>query len=104
MLFITVVLSACFDDKGNYDYHEINELHINRIARGVADEIPKCGYFRATSGIEATADDGSMPDRYSFKWEAVSEPKVGDIQTTSYVIGEEKNLNYLWSFRMASTT
>ena len=24
MLFITVVLSACFDDKGNYDYHEIN--------------------------------------------------------------------------------
>ena len=21
-------LSACFDDKGNYDYHEINELQI----------------------------------------------------------------------------
>lgn len=37
---------------------------------------------------------GSMPDRYSFKWEAVSQPKVGDIQTTSYVIGEERDLNY----------
>ena len=30
-LFITMVLSACFDDKGNYDYHPINEVKISGI-------------------------------------------------------------------------
>lgn len=37
--------------------------------------------LRATPVIEATADDGSMPDRYSFKWEAVSQLEAGEIQT-----------------------
>lgn len=27
-VFIAITISACFDDKGNYDYHEINELQI----------------------------------------------------------------------------
>ena len=94
MLFITVVLSACFDDKGNYDYHEINELHITGLPEELQVKYRNVDTLRATPVIEATADDGSMPDRYSFKWEAVSELKAGETQTTSYLIGEEENLSY----------
>ena len=93
-LFITVVLSACFDDKGNYDYHEINELHITGLPEELQVKYRNVDTLRATPVIEATADDGSMPDRYSFKWEAVSELKAGETQTTSYLIGEEENLSY----------
>ena len=28
LLFTMVTLSACYDDKGNYDYKDINELEI----------------------------------------------------------------------------
>ena len=93
-LFITVVLSACFDDKGNYDYHEINELQITGLPEELQVKYRNVDTLRATPVIEATADDGSMPDRYSFKWEAVSELKAGETQTTSYLIGEEENLSY----------
>lgn len=30
-LFITLLLPACYDDMGNYDYHEINELEVDSI-------------------------------------------------------------------------
>lgn len=93
-LFIMMVLSACFDDKGNYDYREINELHITGLPEELQVKYRNVDTLRATPIIEATADDGSMPDRYSFKWEAVSELKTGETQTTSYLLGEEEKLNY----------
>ena len=93
-IFMAVVVSGCFDDKGNYDYHEINELQVTGLPGEMQMKYRNVDTLRVTPGIEATADDGSMPDRYSFKWKAVSQPKVGDIQTTSYVIGEERDLNY----------
>lgn len=93
-LFITMVLSACFDDKGNYDYREINELSITGLPEELQVKYRNVDTLRATPVIEATADDGSMPDRYSFKWEAVSELKTGETQTTSYLLGEEEKLNY----------
>ena len=30
-LFIALLLPACYDDLGNYDYHEINELEVDSI-------------------------------------------------------------------------
>lgn len=93
-VFIAITISACFDDKGNYDYHEINELQITGLPTELQVKYRNADTLRATPVIEATADDGSMPDRYSFKWEAVSQLEAGEIQTTSYIIGEEQNLNY----------
>lgn len=93
-IFMTVVVLGCFDDKGNYDYHEINELQITGLPTEMQMKYRNADTLRVTPVIEATADDGSMPDRYSFKWEAVSQLKVGETQTTSYVIGEERELNY----------
>ena len=55
MLFITVVLSACFDDKGNYDYHEINELHITGLPEELQVKYRNVDTLRATPVIEATA-------------------------------------------------
>lgn len=93
-IFMTVVVLGCFDDKGNYDYHEINELQITGLPTEMQMKYRNADTLRVTPVIEATADDGSMSDRYSFKWEAVSQLKVGETQTTSYVIGEERELNY----------
>lgn len=93
-IFITVAFSACFDDKGNYDYHEINELQVTGLPVEKQIKYRNADTLRATPEIIATADDGSRTDRYSFKWEAVTKLKAGDVQTTSYTIGEERNLSY----------
>lgn len=47
-LFITVVLSACFDDKGNYDYHEINELQITGLPEELQVKYRNVDTLRAT--------------------------------------------------------
>lgn len=41
-IFMAVVVSGCFDDKGNYDYHEINELQVTGLPGEMQMKISKC--------------------------------------------------------------
>lgn len=67
-----VLLStACFDDKGNYDYVEINELSVSGF--GNMDTIYHLLYqvdtLRIYPTISGTQDSLAADDNYEFRWE-----------------------------------
>ena len=50
-VFIAITISACFDDKGNYDYHEINELQITGLPTELQVKYRNADTLRATPDI-----------------------------------------------------
>lgn len=51
-LLIVLLLPACYDDLGNYDYHEINELEVDSI-----HPLYKRGYRRQPLYLSDTERD-----------------------------------------------
>lgn len=68
LLFVVAILSACYDDKGNYDYKDINELEIT------LDKDDGEGFYKVTLGdvleiepkFNLEIDENST--RYSYEW------------------------------------
>lgn len=97
-----LLLFSCYDDKGSYDYHEINEISIanwpdNGYTYLYLDTLritPQVGVYDTTSSepyIAFTLDDGN-PDRYEYIWE-VEETNVSYTETAYRgVVGTERNL------------
>ena len=96
------LLFSCYDDKGSYDYHEINEISIanwpdNGYTYLYLDTLritPQVGVYDTTSTepyIAFTLDDGN-PNRYEYIWE-VEETNISYTETPYRgVIGTERNL------------
>lgn len=85
-LFAGILLaSSCADDKGNYDYSDLNNITID----GISKDITALSY----SNLEITpVFKNFIPaeDQFDFEWKAIQ--MSGDRETE--VIGTEKNLNY----------
>jgi len=82
-----LILTSCFDDLGNYDYREINEVSILGVDDSYRVEYPD-GLLKIEPELESSLNDFSS-DRYSFEWKAVQSSPGTD----SYIIGTEKILN-----------
>ena len=85
---------SCYDDKGNYDYKEVNELNISGIDDKVYYErIAFVDTLKLTPEIQSPWY-GNNTERYEFTWKLIpssaNTDKDGD--TISYVISKEKNL------------
>lgn len=79
ILLIGVVLAACYEDKGNYDYHEINQLTVDQI-----DSIYSRDQFDTLfihPELKGTQYDEE--DRFSYEWWINGE-----------VVSQDKNLAY----------
>lgn len=99
---LNMLLFSCYDDKGSYDYHEINEISISEWPDGgytllYLDTLritPQVGVYDSTSTepyIAFTMDDGN-PERYEYSWE-VEQTNVSYTETAyEAVIGTERNL------------
>ena len=71
-IFLLLCLSSilwisCYDDKGNYDYHEINKIE------GVTDGLDSVIYIRQFDTLRCTPTFAgtfySDPEAYSYEWE-----------------------------------
>lgn len=77
--FSVVFLTACYDDKGNYDYKDIDEIKIS---------FDGDGYYSKTFGevleLKPTfnIDLSQTPDRYSYLWKLNDETREGWNQPT----------------------
>ena len=80
ILVATATIVGCYDDKGNYDYHDINEVSIKGVPENV--EIDRYATLRITPDIEATIG-GNDPEKYTYEW------KIG-----KKVLSTSKDLNY----------
>lgn len=86
-ILLGVMLAACYDDKGSYDYHDINEIRIEGIA----------GSYNASMGVSTLEIDpkvtmtiGDPEDtlRFAYEWRATIP------YDTSWIIGTRRILKY----------
>lgn len=80
LLTATLVFSACYKDKGNYDYNDINEAQIE----GIADEytVALGEQFAITPVLKFSMDAGNDSSKYSYEWIALRRDGVlpGDVR------------------------
>lgn len=82
------VLTACVEEKGNYDYHELTGVQV----ADVADELSVLTNERLQ--ITPTLTPDNLPeDQYSFEWKVITQDDVEN--ETETVIGTTRNLDYL---------
>lgn len=86
-LFTCILLgTSCADDKGNYDYKELEDVAISGIAQDIS--------VLAFSDLNITPTFGQFDpseNEYEFEWKTI---QIGGEQDV-HVIGTTKNLNYL---------
>lgn len=82
-----LILTSCFDDLGDYDYKDINEVEIEGLDDYYRVDYPD-GVLQIDPELESSFNDMS-PDRYSYEWKAVQSTPI----TASFIIGTEKTLN-----------
>lgn len=70
-LFILLLIPglwSCFDDKGNYDYHEINELTVKEYGDSTYYVLYLADTLRVEPKLEGTLDPDASDGRYEFRW------------------------------------
>lgn len=86
---LLVVSYSCTDDEGNYDYKEINEIAVT----GIEDSytVYTGEYLKITPDLNATIDDGSNPERYTYEWVALNPSKL--LLESKTIIATTKNFD-----------
>ena len=75
-----VLMASCYEDEGNYDYHDINEVTITGVP--TRQEIDRLETLTITPELEGTLY-GKDESQYEYLWEL-----------NKKVISTEKNLSY----------
>ena len=99
----SLTILSCYDDKGSYDYHDINEITVSNwpsggytyLDRDTLRITPQVGVFDSTSTepyIGMTLDDGN-PDRYEYVWE-ISRSTIAGGEDYKAIIGKNRDLVY----------
>ena len=96
-VFLGILFAACLDDKGSYDYHDVNETTIEGIA----------GSYNVTQGITTlkiepqitmTLADSEDTTRFQYEWRA----NTG--YNSTVLIGTTRTLNYPVTLDVGSYT
>lgn len=90
---IALLFAGCYEDLGNYDYHEINEIVIKGLPEEEVLKYRLSDTLQVEAIVEGNLDEGDM-SRYYYTWKAVSKDASGGSQSTSYILGNEARLNY----------
>lgn len=81
---------SCYDDKGNYNYEDINEVKIG----GILQDRPYDKFaFLDTLEIHPTIEGTFYKDdlsHYSYEWKLI--PERGASEEEDYIVSQEKNL------------
>lgn len=93
LFVIAFIATACYEDLGNYDYHEINEIVIKGLPEEEVLKYRLSDTLQVEAIVEGNLDEGDM-SRYYYTWKAVSKDASGGSQSASYILGNEAKLNY----------
>ena len=98
LFFLTMILAACYDDEGNYDYKELNDVTIEGILDN--DWYNKFTYVD-TLRIKPELALGGSEEHLKFEWRLVPlhasynrDSIPSEVQMQGYIIGNGKNLEY----------
>lgn len=88
----TFLFCACYDDEGNYNYGDINELKISNLPDSLLTKFKGADTLKIEPKIEGTLA-GKDEANYEYSWTAILQNGKGEA-TKAVEIGTEKNLNY----------
>ena len=104
LFFLTSVFTclavACYDDKGSYDYRDVNEIGVDSLGKS-HNVIFKKDTLKITPELKFTEDSLSL-DRYAYEWLVTS--STSSEETTREVIGTERNLKYFVELKPGTYT
>ncbi len=83
---------SCYDDEGNYDYRDINEVKISGFPESEVIKFKDADTLKIEPLVEGTLAGNGEAD-YEYTWTAVLQKGIGE-DTKAVEIGKEKNLNY----------
>ena len=99
---LMILLFSCYDDKGSYDYHDVNEISVTWMTSGYtminnSDTLRITPQWELDSTseepyIEFSMDDGQDTSRYEYIWEIQESEVTSTDQGT--IVGRERNLVY----------
>ena len=90
---IGLLLSSCYKDLGNYDYHEINKVLFDGFPTEKQYKFKGVDSLKVYPKISGTLYDDL--DRYDFKWEAVvKQGTTAEGKTTYPLDSNTVNLEY----------
>ncbi|MDR1719369.1 MAG: hypothetical protein LBR67_04515 [Dysgonamonadaceae bacterium] len=90
LVAIAASLATCYDDKGSYDYHDINEGTVSGLDSSYT-VIYKADTLHITPQWTFTQDNGD-PDRYRYEWTLT--PAKNDTSLSKHIIGASHDLAY----------
>ncbi len=82
---LSLLMTSCAEDKGNYNYHDLLDLEIT----GVEDNLSVLTF----ADLHLTPDLGAnaqSEDNYEYEWKVISQDENQEVT----VIGNERDLNY----------
>lgn len=93
ILFIGICLPACYDDLGNYDYHDINELEVEGISSKYAYDIDDS--LNIVPTLQGTLY--SDTSRFTYAWEIASSivARTHDLHIVINMTPGEKKCRYI---------
>lgn len=91
VLLLAVFVSACYEDKSNYDYQKLGQLSVS----GIKDSY-SCITFQDTLHVEPVVTSDDPEDSFSYLWTINDEydPNKPQEELKAVTIGEERVLDY----------
>lgn len=86
---LVVLCSSCYQDMGNYEYHDINEVHISEFAPMV--RYTKIDSLILTPNVSFTQNPNLD---YKYEWSAIRTDEPLGEHKPPIIIGTEQTLNY----------
>lgn len=95
-VFLVLLLNSCYKDKGNYQYHDINDITISEIPERI-DVLGNLDTLKISPKVVSSLD-GTIQNNdanYHFTYSVSGSVKAGDISYVALDSTYPKDLNYL---------
>lgn len=97
-LLLGACLASCYDDKGNYDYHWVQDIYTDGILTDTT--VARNGVLKKEVDLQKivlqteteTETEAADPEDYTYKWEAIARAEDNSL-SADVVLGTEKDLN-----------
>ena len=97
-LLLSACLASCYDDKGNYDYHWIQDIYLEDILTDTT--VARSGVLKKSVDLQKiileteteTEREAANPEDYVYEWRAIARGNYNSL-SEDVVLSTEKDLN-----------
>ena len=99
-LLLGTCLASCYDDKGNYDYHWVQDIYTEGMLTDTT--VARNGILKKEVDLQKivlqteteTVTEAANPEDYTYEWKAIARGNYNSL-SEDVVLGTKKDLNVL---------